>query len=1201
MTIRSRLILAFSTIVVVLVAVGAAYQASLSQLSSAKSWVEHTVVVLQRLELVNSYFKDLEYGQRGYCLTHRDMFLEPFNAAVTKIPALTLELQNLTSDNPSEVRRLAHLEDVETEKLARAQRSIDTARSDPKTAFDPIMAGSSDKLMGEIHQLVRDAQDEERELLAKRTAEAEKLLNLITVGTTFGVCLAILLVGISGFRIINLFSRSFGNLQEGLNKIGQGDLNHTIQAVDTNDEFGKLADSFNQMTTKLQQSKQEIDNHLWLNSGLARFGQMLQGEKNLQNAAQKVLTELASELGSRHGMFYILAPQHDVAELVLLASYAHQERKSLANTFALGQGVIGQCAFEKQRIVVSNLPDDYARISSGTGEATPTCVAVVPVMFEGNVKAVIEQSSFTPFTQVQLRYLDQAAQNLGVILTSIDSSHHTEQLLAQEQQMTEELQSQQEELTETNRKLEATSQTLQASEEELRQQQEELQQTNEELEERTRIQSKQNLELEAKNIELEQMRISMQEKAEQLSLSSKYKSEFLSNMSHELRTPLNSLLILSKVLMSNAEGNLTDSQVEYARTINSAGSDLLTLIDDVLDISKIEAGAMSIDVAEEPLRELSQSILLNFDAIAKNKGIALSVDTNPNLPRFIKTDGRRLMQILKNIVANAVKFTEAGSVLIKVDPADGGWSRDVKSLQDANAVIAFSVTDTGIGIPQDKQRVIFEAFQQADGTTHRKFGGTGLGLAISREIARLLGGEIKLASEEGKGSTFTVFLPAEYSGPAGDNGNNGAAAAKIAAAARKQLAVETPRPSIPSDSAVPDDRSEIVSGDKVLLMMQQDANVSRQVIDLAHARGFRVLCATQGKTAFALAQRYKPDAIMLDVGLPNKDGWIFLDRLKRDFATRHIPVHVISDEEHAQQARRLGAIGYSTKPASPQMLSEMLNHLKSFVSRDERRLLIVEDNITERQNLEQLIDGTDVQTTSVASGKAALEALALKTYDCMILDLGLPDMTGFDLLHKIQSDPALQEMRIIIHTNRSLTSQEETELRRTSEAIVVKGAKSAERLLDETTLFLHRIESNLPEQKRKMLERLHLKDPLLSGRKILIVDDDIRQIFAVTSLLEQYNMQVKYAENGQQALDMLSTTPGIELILMDVMMPDMDGFEAMRRIRDMEQYRNLPIIALTAKAMKGDRDQCHAAGASDYLSKPVDNDQLLSLMRVWLY
>lgn len=1202
MSIKGKIVTAFGVSILALAALCCGYQLSMVKLLEARRWVEHTQLVVERLEMLVSLCKDLETGQRGFCLAGQEEFLEPFRRALQRIPLVTAQVRELTKDNPTQQNRLDRLEALEADKIDFTQRAVAETRTNGAAsgvAFTRTMRGK--RIMDAIRAVVSEMQEQERILLNRRIQEADRIANLLSIGIIVSALLATAVIGAAAFSIVRAFSQSVSKLQSGLDRIGAGSLDFRIESSPY-EEFAKLGSSFNDMAAKLAVSQSEIEAQSWLNAALEKFGRVLQGERSLSSAGDKALRQFAEETKSLYGMIYLNGTNGD-GKISLLSGYANSGNVESTRTFSPGTGLIGQCVLEKKRLLVADLPDDYIQIVSGVGQAAPKHLCIIPVIFEHEVVAVIEQASFSLFTDSQLQFLEQAAENLGIILNSIAIGQQTEQLLRQEQTLTEELQSQQEELSEGNKKLEALTRSLQSSEEELRQQQEELQQTNEELEERTRIQTEQNEELESKNIELENLRQSMEEKAQQLSVTSKYKSEFLSNMSHELRTPLNSLLVLSKVLYENNGGNLTPKQVEFARTIHSAGADLLVLIDDVLDISKIEAGAMSVDIVEEPLHDICTALINSLALVAREKGIALTLEFDPVVPPSIRTDGRRLQQVLKNILSNALKFTEKGSVILRVMSATQGWSRDNHVLNAADSVVSLSVIDTGIGIARDKQNIIFEAFQQADGTTNRKFGGTGLGLAICRELVQLLGGEIRLQSEAGKGSIFTVFMPREYAGAAPQLERNPEVEFTPADLLRRKT-VEVNRPGdaggAPEDGFF-DDRATINSGDKILLVVHQDAEFSKQLANLARSRGFKVIWATRAKSAFALVQRFKPHAVTLDVGLPDKEGWIFLDRLKRDSTTRHIPVHVISEQELSQRARRLGAFGYSTKPDSQQAVIEMVNHLNAFVSREERHLLIVEDNAHERESLEHLIEGADVKVTAVSTGREGLSALAERKYDCLVLDLGLPDMTGFEFIDQLHENSDLRDLPIIVHTSKSLTAQEELRLRRTSGTVVIKGAKSTERLLDETTLFLHRVESRLPEHKRKILEQFHLRDPLLTGRKILIVDDDMRHIFAVTSLLEQYETRVVYAENGVDALELLEKNTDVDLILMDVMMPHLDGYQTMRAIRDHKQYAKVPIIALTAKAMKGDREQCIAAGASDYLSKPVDSDQLLSLMRVWLY
>jgi CheY-like chemotaxis protein len=913
---------------------------------------------------------------------------------------------------------------------------------------------------------------------------------------------------------------------------------------------------------------------------------MLQGQRNLEAVSKLILSELAPLVSAQHGVFYLMDGTHEPM-LKLLSTYAYRERKHLANKFRLGEGLVGQCALEKERILLSEVPDNYIKISSGLGEATPLNAVVLPVLFEGQVTAVIELASFRRFSDIHLSFFDQLSESIAIVLNTIAASMRTEELLKQSQSLALELQTQQAELRETNKRLEQQAQSLKASEELLKNQQEELQQTNAELEERSELLALQNKEVERKNREIEQASRSLEEKAEQLALTSKYKSEFLANMSHELRTPLNSLLILSRLLSDNTDGNLSAKQVEYSRTIHSAGTDLLELINDILDLAKIESGTMSVDIDSLLFADLQIHIQRTFQQVAQDKGLSFRVELGEKLPRSIYTDSKRLQQVLKNLLSNAFKFTEHGEVRLQIEVATQGWSSN-QDLNRADMVVAFAVSDTGIGIAADKQKLIFEAFQQADGTTSRKYGGTGLGLSISREIARLLGGEIQLVSSPSQGSTFTLYLP-QGSREAGGVGGEFPSTLLL-------------QPTISSQySALTDDRNEIQPGDRLLLIMEDDINFARILLDVARTQGFKCLVAQGGSAGLVLAQEFKPDAIILDIRLPAMDGWTVLDRLKHDPNTRHIPVHIISVEAGQQRGLQLGAIAYLQKPVTSEALSQALIDIKGFVERRVKNLLVVEDNETQRQSIVDLIGNSDVDTTAVGSGQAALAALKAGHFDCVVLDLGLPDMTGFELIEQIKQDVSLSKLPLIIYTGKELTRTEETELKRIAETIIIKDVRSPERLLDETALFLHRVEANLPQPQRQMLAQLHSSDHVLAGKKVLIVDDDVRNIFALTSILERHQMQVLYAENGRDGIAVLQNTPGIDVILMDVMMPEMDGYETMRSIRAESKFKSLPIIALTAKAMQGDREKCIAAGASDYITKPVDSEQLFSLLRVWLY
>jgi CheY-like chemotaxis protein/signal transduction histidine kinase/HAMP domain-containing protein len=992
--------------------------------------------------------------------------------------------------------------------------------------------------------------------------------------------------------------------------VTKGDLTQSI-AVEASGEVAALKDNINEMIRNLRETTEKNAEQDWLKTNLTNFTRMMQGQKNLVEVARMILSQLAPVAGVRHGIMYLVDESGPQPTLRLAASYAYKKRKNLSNTFHFGEGLVGEAALEKERILVTNVPDDYVMITSGLGEAKPYNIVVLPVIFENQVKAVLELASFNPFSDTLLLFLDQLAESIGVVLNTIAANMKTEELLAQSQAMAEELQSQQEELTETNRRLEEQAKSLQASEELLKTQQEELQQSNEELEEKASLLMERNTEVERKNREVEEAKQALEEKARQLALTSKYKSEFLANMSHELRTPLNSLLILARLLSENAEGNLTEKQIEFSNTIYASGHDLLTLINDILDLSKIESGMMSVHVDEVRIDHVSDFVERSFRHLADQKDIDFVVERGDDLPRSIFTDETRLHQVLKNLLSNAFKFTEKGEVRLRVDKVVSGWTPGHPRLESASSVLAFSVTDTGIGIAPDKQRVIFEAFQQADAGTTRRFGGTGLGLSISREIAALLGGQIAVRSEPGVGSTFTLYLPETYVAPAPDaptgRMRTEEAIAEGAAVTEDPYTVERVTEAS-ADTIDPervpnvlqDDRASIEPGDRSILIVEDDPTFAKILLDLAREKGFKALAVQGGEAALAIARRYRPDAITLDLSLPDTEGWTVLDRLKHDPSTRHIPVHIISAHDPTGRGLRLGAFAHLQKPVTKEALDEALGKIKNFIDSPTRNLLIIEDDENQRRAIVELIGEGDVEIAAVGSGAEALDAMRARQFDCVVLDLGLPDMTGRELIQKMKEELD-QQPPVIVYTGRELTRKEESELQQLAEAIIIKDVRSPDRLLDETALFLHRVESQLPEEKRKMLAQLHQADPILAGRKALVVDDDVRNIYALTSLLERHKMKVVYAESGREGMETLAQNPDTDVVLMDIMMPEMDGYEAMRRIRGEEQWRDLPIIALTAKAMKGDREKCVQAGASDYITKPIDDQQLISLLRVWLY
>ncbi len=959
--------------------------------------------------------------------------------------------------------------------------------------------------------------------------------------------------------------------------VTRGDLTRSI-SLEAQGEMAALKDNINEMIRNLRETTIKNNEQDWLKTNLAKFSRMLQGQKDLLTVGRLILSELAPVVGAQQGVFYMMDNiKADDPALKLLASYAYKERKNIDNRFKLGEGLVGQCALEKEKILLANVPKDYIKITSGLGEATPLNIIVLPVVFEGAVKAVIELASFEHFSPTHQTFLDQLTESIGIVLNTIEANMRTEDLLKQSQSLARELQSQQEE----------------------------LQQTNQELAEKAKLLAEQNVEVERKNAEVEQARQALEEKAKQLALTSKYKSEFLANMSHELRTPLNSLLILSDQLSKNSESNLTGRQVEFARTIHSSGNDLLNLINDILDLSKIESGTVVVDVGDVLVKDLHDYVDRTFRHVADSKKLEFEMAFAPDLPRSVQTDAKRLQQIIKNLLSNAFKFTERGKVSLRISYADRGWNTETETLNRAKSVLAISVSDTGIGISPDKQQIIFEAFQQADGSTSRKYGGTGLGLAISRELARLLGGEIRLASTLGQGSTFTLYLPASFV-PAVNR--RGEAAQEIKPTNQPPALAEAAAARLEADSNVmianqlSDDTSNLLPGEKCLLIVENDTNFARYLLEVVHEHGFKAAIATRGAVAIGMARELKPAAITLDINLPDIDGWHVLNRLKDEANTRHIPVHIISTEDDYLRGLRMGAIGGLTKPIkTKESLDDAIRRVKDSVERTQRRLLMIHHDSQQAAELVQSFSGPDVECVIASDGKAAVASLHEGRFDLVVIDLDMADTKSFDLIDEIKEERGHHELPIILYTTRELSKKEEIHIKRLTQSCVLKDIRSPQRLVDEVSLFLHRNMDAMRPEVRQMIDQLHSTSAVLAHKKVLIVDDDIRNIFAMTSILEPHNMQIYSAETGKQAIEILQLHPEIDLALMDIMMPDMDGYDTMRAIRKLARFRSLPIVALTAKAMKGDREKCIEAGASDYISKPVDTAQLLAMLRVWLY
>ncbi len=974
---------------------------------------------------------------------------------------------------------------------------------------------------------------------------------------------------------VNLLADNLTNqvraIAEVATAVTKGDLTRSIQ-VEARGEVAELKDNINTMIDNLRLTTDRNTEQDWLKTNLARFTGMLQGQRDLGTVGRMLLSELAPLVSAQQGVIYQMGgtePASDSGALVLLSTFADTP-EGYVSEVRIGEGLVGQCAAEKRRMLITDLPRGTSPIRSGLFKAKPKNVIVLPVLFEDRVKAVIELASLSAFTASHLAFLEQLTSSIGIVLNSIEATMQTEGLLKQSQQLATELQTQQKE----------------------------LQQTNEQLAQKAQELAEQNYEVERKNQEIEQARRALEEKARELALTSKYKSEFLANMSHELRTPLNSILVLGQQLAENPDGSLSPKQVEFARTIHGAGTDLLNLISDILDLSKIESGTVSVEAEEVFFGALLDAVARPFRHEAENRRLAFEVNSDATMGRSLVTDSKRLQQVLKNLLSNAFKFTEQGSVRLTVSRAKSGWSAAHPTLEGAGSVIAFEVRDTGIGIAPEKQRIIFEAFQQADAGTSRKFGGTGLGLAISRELASLLGGEIQLKSAPGQGSAFTLYLPQTYVGPA---------VAPIARGAEKNGPFANPPAflttvvTVEQETRVEDDRANLASGDNVLLIVEDDPHYARILCDLSHDKGFKVLVANTGAEALLLAREYNPAAISLDVFLPDMLGWTVLNHLKQDSATRHIPVQMLTLDEDRHHGLSRGAFAYVTKPSTTEDLDAALTRIREYSKPRRKRLLVVEDNLAEQISTRELLGHEDIDIETVDSGAAALRTLSEENFDCVVLDLRLPDMSGFEVLEQLRDNPRLRDLPVVVFTGRELTPEEDSQLHSLARSVVVKDVESPERLLDETALFLHRVIDKLPKDKQRLLDRLHRSDDALANRKVLVVDDDVRNIFALSSVLERRGMTVLSAGTGREAIETIQSTPDLAIVLMDIMMPEMDGYETMQVIRQNAALRRLPIIALTAKAMKGDRERCLEAGASEYLAKPVNTEQLLSALRTWLH
>ena len=1115
----------------------------ISYLLSVIKWVEHSDRVINNANEAMRLTVDLETGMRGFLITGDEHFLDPYAVAKPQITAQLQSLQTLVSDNAQQVDRLMRLEALQNEWNAYAQSMVDT-RAQNGDYRGAVQAGRGKRLTDEIRKEYDDFIKMEQQLRVARNEDVSR-----TTVVSIGLYLLFVL-GLSGF----------------LAYIGRRDLI-------------ALSKSYNDNFESQIKTAQRLEQQAWLRNGQTELAEQVLGRLSLHTLGRNILQFCAQYLGSVVAAVYV---REDHGGLTRVASYGFSREQEAQGQFIHNdEGMVGQAAQQDKLIRLDSVPADYfIKVSSGLGEGSPRSVLVVPTSDDERVNGVIELGFLRPLEDRDVELFELIADNIGMSIEAARYRQRLQEVLAETQQLNEQLQVQQEELKTANEELEEQSRILKESQTSLETQQAELEQTNEEL-------AGQRDAMDRKNTQLNQVQVQLEERAEELQRSSKYKSEFLANMSHELRTPLNSSLILAKLLSENPQQNLTCEQVKFADSIYSAGNDLLNLINDILDISKVEAGKLEVRPENTSLTRVVEGLRSMFQPLAGEKALEFEVQVQPGTPPMIYTDSQRLEQILKNLLSNAVKFTERGQVSLTVSrqPGEG---------------IAFTVSDSGIGISVEQQDSIFEAFRQADGTTNRRYGGTGLGLSISRDLATLLGGSISVSSEPGQGSIFTLILPEEYVEQAGEPApvpvGPAPRVAPVAPVVRPLLEVVAPV-DIPRFM---DDREQAPFATRCILVIEDEPNFARILFDLAHELGYRCLVAHGADEGFSLASQFIPDAILLDIRLPDHPGLTVLQRLKAMAPTRHIPVHVISAEDRVEAAMHMGAVGYAVKPTTREELKNVFARLEAKLTQKVKRVLLVEDDDLQRDSIARLIGEEDIEITAVGFAQEALDLLRTNIYDCMIIDLKLPDMLGGDLLKRMSTEDICSFPPVIVYTGRNLTRDEEAELRKYSRSIIIKGARSPERLLDEVTLFLHKVESQLSHERQTMLKTARSRDKVFEGRKVLLVDDDVRNIFALTSALEQKGAIVVIGRNGREAIERLNEVDDIDLVLMDVMMPEMDGYEATVEIRKNPRWRKLPIIAVTAKAMKDDQERCLQAGSNDYLAKPIDLDRLFSLIRVWL-
>jgi len=1188
---KRNLLIGYGISIFLLLASSIASFVSIRNLLSSQDQVAHTNEVMLKLENLLSVLKDAESGQRGYLITENEQFLEHYKGSAVKSRTLIAEIKALTYDNPQQQVDCDILSAQVLKRIDYLESLIQIKRNGGEINDSSLLMGKT--LMDNARKMVTTMEQRENNLLQLRTANLNRFASSTPILIIIAAGLGILVTVVSFFRVLKDYntraslqeslerkdreiSRRLGAIEGIANQISSG--NYDLQVSDEgNDALGSIAVSLNRMGNSLQSSFTDLQNREWMQTGIAQLNEIMIGEKDLTRLAEKVVTFLSTYINAPIGVFYFIRPDRTIEPLA-----GHGVSKArLAREIPFGEGLAGQAAQTGKDTFIEEVPEGQLTLEYAAGVVRPHSLLAIVVRYETILKAVIEFGTLEKATTVVKDFLRTVSFNIGLAIHSARDHQRLQELLNETQAQSEELQTQHSELENVNAELEAQAEKLQASEEELRVQQEELQQANQELEERSRL-------LEERNELIVERNYEIQKKAEELALSTKYKSEFLANMSHELRTPLNSILLLSRLLSENHERNLSGDQVEYANVIQSSGKGLLTLIDEILDLSKIEAGKMELEYNSISLPDVIGELRGLFDPLARDKGISFAVKTEDAVPEQIETDRLRLEQIIRNLISNAIKFTKEGSVELFV--------------RKAGDSIAFEVKDTGIGIPADKQQTIFEAFQQADGSTRRQFGGTGLGLSISRELARLLGGEIHLKSEEGKGSSFTLVIPVHKSESVTHTLDEKPVIEESPPPTKEEGRQRDPRyisESIPA--AIPDDRDKVKKGDRVILIIEDDTAFARSLLDYTRKQGYKGVVAVRGDEGIELAGKLHPTGILLDVQLPVKSGWEVMEALKSNPVTRPIPVHMMSSHEVKTKSISSGAVDFINKPVAFEKLGEMFNRIEQALKRHPKKVLIVEENPKHAQALAYFLESYDVTAEIKDSIDEGVKALNREDVDCVILDMGIPAQRSYEIFEDVKKTKGLENLPIIVFTGKNLSHIEEMKIRQYADTIVVKTAHSYQRILDEVSLFLHLVEENKTERRSPKYRKMGELGEVLKGKTILIADDDVRNIFSLTKSLENYGMQVISAIDGKDALKQLEDHPETDLVLMDMMMPEMDGYESTAKIRQDPKHRNLPVIAVTAKAMTGDREKCIAAGASDYITKPVDVDQLISLLRVWLY